>query len=81
MPVLDTARQNVVHAADPRLAQSSGPHRLFPPTLDSIHHLVDRRGPISTLANASTDMPSRHTSARALASTFRGPLPRRPAAA
>src|SRR5947208_363338 len=30
MPVLDTARHNVVHPAEPRLGQSSGAHRLFP---------------------------------------------------
>src|SRR2546425_3272326 len=50
MPVLDTARRSVVHAAEPRLGQSSGAHRLFPSTTDPIHHLVDRRAPISTLA-------------------------------
>src|SRR5438105_13253168 len=50
MPVLDTARHNVVHAAEPRLGQSSGAHRLLPSTRAFIHHLVDRRGPISTLA-------------------------------
>jgi len=49
MPVLDTTRHDVVNAAEPRLRQSSGAHRLFPSTVDFIHPLVDRRGPISTL--------------------------------
>src|SRR5712692_871559 len=49
MPVLDTARHDVVHTAAPRLGRSSGAHRLFPTTIDFIHPLVDRRGPISTL--------------------------------
>src|SRR5712692_5040075 len=50
-PVLDTARHSVVPAAEPRLGRSSGAHCLFPSTIDSIHHhLVYRRGPISTLA-------------------------------
>ena len=49
MPVLDTARHDVGHAAEPRLGQSSGAPRLSPSTIDFIHPLVDRRGPISPL--------------------------------
>src|SRR6266403_4226694 len=80
MPVLDTARHNIVPPAEPRLGQSSGAHRLLPSTIDSIHHLVDRRGPISTLARPA------HRLARQAATPVRwrrrsgGPLPRRPAA-
>ena len=48
-PMLDTARHDVGHAAEPRLGQSSGATGLFPCTIDFIHPLVDRRGPISTL--------------------------------